>query len=134
MNAILRRGACPSLSSPMQTGDGLLVRINPKFGNLSPRQLAGIAAAAQRHGNGVLEITSRGSLQVRGLSPVSAASFGEAIAALGVDALSGLQIGVGPLAGLEPGLTVTPQVRASASARAPRRGPPGARRGRPPRR
>ncbi|MEX0407932.1 precorrin-3B synthase [Aquibium sp. LZ166] len=114
MNAILRRGACPSLSSPMQTGDGLLVRINPKFGNLSPRQLAGIAAAAQRHGNGVLEITSRGSLQVRGLSPVSAASFGEAIAALGVDALSGLQIGVGPLAGLDANETADPRPLAEA--------------------
>lgn len=109
MNAILRRGACPSLSSPMQTGDGLLVRINPKFGNLSPRQLAGIATAAHWHGNGVLEITSRGSLQVRGLSLVSAASFGEDIAALGIDALSGLQIGVGPLAGLDANETADPR-------------------------
>ncbi len=114
MNAIYRRGACPSLSSPMQTGDGLLVRINPKFGNLSPPQLAGIAAAAERHGNGVLEITSRGSLQVRGLSPASVAFFGEDIAVLGVDALSGVQIGVGPLAGLDASEIADPRPLAEA--------------------
>ncbi len=31
-----RRGACPALSAPMQTGDGLLVRLNPVAGGLSP--------------------------------------------------------------------------------------------------
>ena len=32
MNAPLRRGACPALAAPMQTGDGLLVRLNPVAG------------------------------------------------------------------------------------------------------
>ena len=37
MNAFSRRGACPALSAPMQTGDGLLVRLNPVAGGLSPK-------------------------------------------------------------------------------------------------
>ena len=32
-----RRGACPALSAPMHTGDGLLVRLNPVAGGLSPK-------------------------------------------------------------------------------------------------
>ena len=29
MNGLLRRGVCPGLSAPLQTGDGLLVRFRP---------------------------------------------------------------------------------------------------------
>ena len=49
-----RRGACPALSAPMQTGDGLLVRLNPVAGGLSPAQLAGLCDAAGMFGNGVI--------------------------------------------------------------------------------
>ena len=35
MNAPYRRGACPGLSAPMQTGDGLLVRMRP-IGTMAP--------------------------------------------------------------------------------------------------
>ena len=63
----MRRGACPGLTTPMATGDGLLVRLMP-VGTISLDAMAGLCAAAQQHGNGILEITSRGSLQVRGLS------------------------------------------------------------------
>ncbi len=62
-----RRGACPALSAPMQTGDGLLVRLMPE-GALSPAMLAGLAAAAAEFGNGIVEVTARGSLQLRGLA------------------------------------------------------------------
>ena len=100
MSAARRRGACPSLSAPMQTGDGLLVRLNPRHGALAPAQLAGIAAAARRHGNGVIEITSRGSLQIRGLSQASASAFAADVAQLGIEADAGPILAVGPLAGL----------------------------------
>ena len=109
MTTALRRGACPSLSAPMQTGDGLLVRINPTFGSLEPRQLAGIAAAAARHGNGILEITSRGSLQIRGLHSASVASLAEDVTALGIEAGAGVSIGVGPLAGRDASETADPR-------------------------
>ena len=49
-----RRGACPALSAPMKTGDGLLVRLNPVAGGLSPAQLIGLCEAAEAYGNGVV--------------------------------------------------------------------------------
>jgi len=42
MTAELRRGACPTLKAPMQTGDGLLARLNPVAGGLSPKSLIGL--------------------------------------------------------------------------------------------
>jgi precorrin-3B synthase len=80
-----RKGWCPSLETPMATGDGLLARLHPRHGSLSPVQLAGLAEAAARHGNGLLEITTRGNLQIRGLTPASAEEFGAAVLALGIE-------------------------------------------------
>ena len=97
----LRRGACPSLSAPMQTGDGFLVRLNPRNGSLFPAQLRGVAEAAKKFGNGLLEITARGSLQIRGLSAASAPHFAAAVAALGIEAVDGAEVRVGALAGLD---------------------------------
>lgn len=102
MSAALRRGACPSLSAPMPTGDGLLVRINPKGGGLSAGQLAGVADATARFGNGVLEITSRGSLQCRGLRSATVDPFTAEITALGIEADDAPEIRVPPLAGEDP--------------------------------
>ena len=67
-----RRGACPALSAPMQTGDGLLVRLNPVAGGVSPNALIGLCEFGARHGNGIMEVTARGSLQIRGLTLESA--------------------------------------------------------------
>ena len=38
MNAPLPRGACPTLAAPMQTGDGLLVRLNPVAAGILAQQ------------------------------------------------------------------------------------------------
>ena len=40
----------------------------------------GLCAAARRHGNGIMEVTARGSLQVRGLTPRSAPLFAAEVA------------------------------------------------------
>lgn len=80
-----RKGWCPSLETPMATGDGLLARLHPRHGSISPVQLAGLAEAAIRHGNGLLEITTRGNLQIRGLAPASAEEFGAEVLALGIE-------------------------------------------------
>jgi precorrin-3B synthase len=95
-----QRGACPTLSEPMPTGDGLLARINPINGALSPAHLAGIAEAAKRFGNGLLEITLRGSLQIRGLRDDTVADMNAAVGALGLTIRSGLPLDIAPLAGL----------------------------------
>ena len=98
----MRRGACPGLTTPMPTGDGLLARLMP-VGTISLDAMAGLCAAALEHGNGILEITSRGSLQVRGLSETSAPKFADAVAQLGIAAQEGVPVISDPLAGLDPG-------------------------------
>jgi precorrin-3B synthase len=97
-----RRGACPALSAPMQTGDGLLVRLNPVAGGLSPAQLAGVCEAAEAHGNGVIEVTARGSIQIRGLTGNSAIGFAAAVNELGIAVRTGVPVQTGVLAGLDP--------------------------------
>jgi precorrin-3B synthase len=61
----MRRGACPSLDLPMPTGDGLLARLPPA--TLPPAAWLALAEAARRAGNGWLDLTARGSVQLRGL-------------------------------------------------------------------
>ncbi|NGP18624.1 hypothetical protein [Devosia aurantiaca] len=93
-----RRGACPTLDAPMQTGDGLLARVRIAGGRVSPSQLAGLARLAMQHGNGLVEVTARGNLQVRGLSEDSSAPFAAAVTEL-VPVETGLVIDVSPIAG-----------------------------------
>lgn len=63
----MRRGWCPGTLRPMLTGDGLLVRLHPPGNTLTPDQLAYVAELASRHGNGQIEISGRGNLQLRGI-------------------------------------------------------------------
>ncbi|MER8673980.1 MULTISPECIES: precorrin-3B synthase [unclassified Mesorhizobium] len=102
MNAFSRRGACPALSAPMQTGDGLLVRLNPVAGGLSPRSLIGLCESALKHGNGIMEVTARGSLQIRGLTAESAVLLAAEVDALGIAVRTGVPVETGPLAGIDP--------------------------------
>ncbi|MCZ8545972.1 precorrin-3B synthase [Mesorhizobium qingshengii] len=102
MNAFSRRGACPALAAPMQTGDGLLVRLNPVAGGLSPKSLIGLAESALRHGNGIMEVTARGSLQIRGLTPDGARLLAIEVDALGIAVRTGVPVEIGPLAGIDP--------------------------------
>jgi precorrin-3B synthase len=92
----LRRGACPGLSAPMPTGDGLLVRFVPADA-VPPEAFTALCAAARAHGNGTMEVTARGSLQVRGLTPASALLFATEVAALGIAAADGVAVLAGPL-------------------------------------
>jgi precorrin-3B synthase len=86
----------------MQTGDGLLVRLNPVAGGVSPKALIGLCESALRHGNGVVEVTARGSLQIRGLTAESATLLAAEVDALGIAVRTGVPVETGPLAGLDP--------------------------------
>jgi precorrin-3B synthase len=97
MNAPHRRGACPGLSAPMPTGDGLLVRFSP-LESMSLAAFAGLCTAARKHGNGTMEISARGNLQVRGLTPRSAPLFAHAVNTFEIAAAQGVSITVDPLA------------------------------------
>jgi precorrin-3B synthase len=73
------KGWCPTLLSPMQSGDGWLARVKPSAGEVTAEAARIIADAARRHGNGHIDLTSRANLQIRGLSPRSAQAFAETI-------------------------------------------------------
>ncbi|MDK4712345.1 precorrin-3B synthase [Rhizobium sp. CNPSo 4039] len=96
------RGACPSLSAPMQTGDGLLVRLRPSTPGLTIAQLRLLAEAAERHGNGLIEITARGNFQLRGMTPQSMPGLAADIDRVGIVPESGVTIEVPPLSGVDP--------------------------------
>ena len=96
-----RRGACPGLSVPMASGDGLLARLRPN-GTIPLPAFTAVCEAAQQFGNGVMEVTSRGSIQIRGLTASSAPLFADAVAALAIAANDGLPIHSNALAGLDP--------------------------------
>jgi precorrin-3B synthase len=90
------RGACPGLSDPMPTGDGLLVRLTPNR-HIDPVAFVALCALARQHGNGVMEITSRGNVQVRALTPQSAPLFADAVAALRIASVARVPVLTDPL-------------------------------------
>ncbi|MBR0783000.1 precorrin-3B synthase [Bradyrhizobium iriomotense] len=71
MSAAMVKGWCPGALRPMQSGDGLVVRVRPFGGRLDAAQVSGIAHLAERHGNGLIDVTSRANLQIRGVSDSS---------------------------------------------------------------
>lgn len=98
----LRRGACPTLAAPMQTGDGLLVRLRPASGFFAPDAFLALLDAADAFGSGRLDITARGNLQIRGLRSAGVASLSAAIARAGIAPCEGIAVEMPPLAGLDP--------------------------------
>ena len=65
------KGWCPSAYRPMRSGDGYILRLKPTMGVLSGAALKKIAEIAGQYGNGVMEITSRANLQLRGFDDES---------------------------------------------------------------
>jgi precorrin-3B synthase len=96
VSAPARRGWCPGLSSPMPTGDGLLVRLLPAD-HISAECFIALCEAGRRHGNGTIEISARGSVQIRGLTERSAAAFARDVEALAIPAVDGVPIFADPL-------------------------------------
>ena len=62
------KGWCPGAHRPMMSGDGLVVRVRPRLARLDRAQALGLAALAQRFGSGVIDLTSRANLQIRGVT------------------------------------------------------------------
>jgi precorrin-3B synthase len=110
MSAVLKRGWCPGLFRPMESGDGWLARIRPREGVIVAPVVAALAEAAARYGNGLIEVTSRANLQIRGLRPDSIAPFIEAMLAAGAadrdEAIeTRANILVSPLLGADPAIS-----------------------------
>ncbi|WP_066717843.1 cobalamin biosynthesis protein CobG [Sphingomonas pituitosa] len=68
MSGFAVRGWCPDAWRPMAAGDGLLVRVKPRLARLTQRQLHGLCEVSLAHGNGLIDLTNRGNLQLRGVS------------------------------------------------------------------
>ena len=84
VNAIRPKGWCPSLYEPMASGDGLLVRVKPPGAVLTADAARQLGAAAEQYDNGMIELTSRAAIQVRGLSKLALAPFAAAMVAAGL--------------------------------------------------
>lgn len=101
----------------MPTGDGLLARLRVRDGKLTPQQLADVAEISGQFGNGQIEITARGNLQVRGLADATAAAFGRAIERV-VEIERGLVVECPPMAGDDPTALADPRPLVAALKRA----------------
>ena len=74
---------CPGVLRPHLAADGAMVRIRVPGGQTSGTQLAALGRIAGRHGSGLLQLTSRASLQVRGLPEALPVAFEDEVAAAG---------------------------------------------------
>ena len=74
--------ACPSALQVHQAADGALVRVRLPGGMISAAQLGALATVATEVGSGALELTSRGSVQLRGVT--DPAVVADAVAAAGL--------------------------------------------------
>lgn len=74
---------CPGVLRLHPAEDGGLARIRLPGGRIEAAQVLAVAAAG-RAGNGIIEVTSRANLQVRGLSDRAADEVGAVLAAAGL--------------------------------------------------
>ncbi len=83
-----RRSACPGLFRMAQALDGGICRVKLTFGNLTSDQAKGIARAAEEFGNGIIDITNRANVQIRGVRPDSEDALVDSLLALGLGPLT----------------------------------------------
>src|SRR5688572_9756718 len=82
--AIDVRGWCPGILQPMQSGDGLIVRVRPHGGAFALHEARVLADLAARLGNGHVDLTRRANLQLRGLSEQALPELQTALGRLGL--------------------------------------------------
>jgi precorrin-3B synthase len=101
------RGWCPGALRPMESGDGLIVRLKITGGIVSTRLASDIALWSARWGNGQIDLTARANLQLRGMRLETLPDLQDAIAACGLldsspEAEAVRNVIASPLAGLDP--------------------------------
>ncbi|WP_192498601.1 cobalamin biosynthesis protein CobG [Ornithinimicrobium pratense] len=76
--------ACPGTLRPHPALDGSLVRLRLPGGGVDPAALDRLMGLARRHGSPMLQLTSRGNLQVRGLPDPLPSALVDEVEALGL--------------------------------------------------
>lgn len=78
------QGWCPGALRPMLSGDGYVVRIRPHGGRLTGAQAIGIATLSRAYGNGLIDLSARANVQLRGVTEASHSPLIEGLRALGL--------------------------------------------------
>jgi precorrin-3B synthase len=79
-----RADACPGALQTHAAADGALARVRIPGGALTPAQLLVLSAAARELGDGALELTSRGNVQLRGVRAGAVGELGDRLADAGL--------------------------------------------------
>ena len=80
----LRKGWCPGALRPMQTGDGLLVRLRLTGGVLPAALARDLADASRRFGGAAFDLSARANLQMRGVTEETLPALTRRLSNLGV--------------------------------------------------
>ena len=78
------KGWCPGAHRAMASGDGLLVRVRPRLARLTVEQAIGLCELAQGLGSGLIDLTNRANLQLRGVTPRHHDAVIDALCGLGL--------------------------------------------------
>ena len=78
------QGWCPGALRPMLSGDGYVVRVRPRSGRVTAKQMAVLAALSKTHGNGLIDFSARANIQLRGISEASHTPLIEGLRAAGL--------------------------------------------------
>ena len=113
------KGWCPGALRPMESGDGLIVRLRVTGGVLSLKQAHAIAKASTDYGNGVMDLSARANLQLRGVTQETWPKLIDELSQFDLidaneDAESVRNVMASPLSGIDPTalLDITPRVKA----------------------
>lgn len=78
------KGWCPGAHRPMMSGDGLIVRVRPQMSRFDRAEALTLCRLSLTHGNGIIDLTSRANLQVRGVSEAAHPVLLEGLKAAGL--------------------------------------------------
>ncbi len=78
------QGWCPGALRPMLSGDGLVVRVRLHGGRLPVAVAERLAFLSERFGNGLIDLSARGNLQLRGVSEAGHGALVAELDALGL--------------------------------------------------
>jgi precorrin-3B synthase len=94
-----RTGLCPTFSRPTLQRDGYLLRVPLVGGLLDLSQVECLAELAGHSSNGIVELTNRGNLQLRGLAADALPTALEACRAVGLGEADASLVTISPFAG-----------------------------------